>query len=585
MNKIIVAVLVLLITTKTNGQQSPYKYNNTKNIVVRKAAVVSAHTLASYTGMKIMKLGGNAFDAAIATQFALAVVYPGAGNLGGGGFMIAHINNGKDIALDYREMAPSLATRDMYLDSTGSPINELSMQGHLASGVPGSVAGIFEEIKYAKLPLKTLINPAIELAEKGFAVTRAQAASLNSMKATFLAINKNPVAFVKNTAWQEGDTLIQIDLANTLKRIRDKGAAGFYEGETARFIAKEMRDNHGIITEEDLKKYKAIYRTPLRFNYKNTEIITMPLPSSGGIILQQLLAIATQYNLQKLPFQSAKSVQLIVEAERRAFADRAEYMGDEDFVKVPVKTLTSKPYLKKRMKDFIPNKAGNSVAIKAGQIKESEQTTHLSVIDEEGNAVSITTTLNDNYGSKTVITGGGFIMNNEMDDFSVKPGVPNMYGALGNEKNAISPGKRMLSSMTPTIVLKEKRPYLIVGTPGGTTIPTSVFQTIINCIDYKLTANDAINKPKFHHQWLPDVVYVEKDFPVKTIEELQLMGYSVVVRGQIGRTELIIEDYKINKPVNENRKFFKGRGVSITRYLRKITAVADNRGDDDAKGF
>jgi gamma-glutamyltranspeptidase / glutathione hydrolase len=545
----------------TNAQLNPYNYNNTKKIEVKKAAVVSAHALASDAGMQMIQQGGNAFDAAIATQLALAVVYPGAGNLGGGGFLVAHTSTGKNIALDYREMAPAKASRDMYLDAAGNPITNLSMEGHLASGVPGTVAGLFATLPYAKLPMATLIAPAITLSEKGFALTAAQASSFNNMKKAFVRVNKNPTAFVKDSAWKAGDIFIQTDLANTLKRIRDNGAAGFYEGETATLIANEMSSGNGIITTEDLKNYKVRVREAMQFPYKNYQVITMPLPSSGGIILQQLLQITAQRKLSTLPFQTTASVQLVAEAERRAFADRAEFLGDPDFVKVPVKTLVSKAYLQKRMADYNPLKAGNSKVTKAGTIKESEQTTHISVTDIEGNAVSVTTTLNDNYGSKTVITGAGFIMNNEMDDFSVKPGVPNMYGALGNDKNAIAPGKRMLSSMTPTIVLKNNKPFIVVGTPGGTTIPTSVFQSIVNIVDYNLSPADAVNKPKFHHQWLPDVIFVEKYFPKKVRDELTAMGYTIQERGAIGRTELI----KIDK--------------------KKITAIADKRGDDDARGF
>jgi gamma-glutamyltranspeptidase / glutathione hydrolase len=545
----------------TNAQLNPYSYNNTKNIIVKKAAVVSAHALASDAGMLMIQQGGNAFDAAIATQLALAVVYPGAGNLGGGGFLVAHTSAGKNIALDYREMAPAKASRDMYLDAAGNPIPNLSMEGHLASGVPGTVAGLFATLPYAKLPIVTLIAPAITLAEKGFALTAAQASSFNYMKETFKRVNKNAIAFVKDSAWKAGDIFIQTDLANTLKRIRDNGAAGFYEGETATLIAKEMSSGNGIITIQDLKNYKVRVREAMQFPYKNYHVITMPLPSSGGIILQQLLQMTAQQKLSSLPFQTTASVQLITEAERRSFSDRAEFLGDPDFVKVPVKTLVSKAYLQKRMADYNPLKAGNSKLTKASVIKESEQTTHISVTDIEGNAISVTTTLNDNYGSKTVITGAGFIMNNEMDDFSVKPGVPNMYGALGNDKNAIAPGKRMLSSMTPTIVLKNNKPYIVVGTPGGTTIPTSVFQSIVNIVDYNLSPADAVNKPKFHHQWLPDVIFVEKDFPKSVRDELTAMGYTIQERGAIGRTELIKIDNK------------------------KITAIADKRGDDDARGF
>lgn len=558
--RIFTAVL-FFSTLQSTAQINPYSYHSQKNITCSKGAVVSAHPLASKAGVAILKKGGNAVDAAIATQLALAVVYPGAGNIGGGGFMVAHLKNGKNVTLDYREKAPGKATRDMYLDSAGNPQMHLSQDGHLAAGVPGTVAGLFAAHKYAKLSFAALIEPAIELAEKGFAITKNEAASLNSHKEEFLNLNTSPTAFVKQTAWKEGDTLIQKDLANTLKRIRDNGQKGFYEGETAKLIVEEMQKAKGIISYEDLKNYTAKERVPMVFNYKNNTIITMPLPSSGGIILQQMLKMIEKRNIGAMKFQTVQSVQLMTEVERRAYADRAEFLGDPDFVKVPVKKLTSESYLTERMKDFTAGKAGNSIATKAGIIAESEETTHLSVIDESGNAVSVTTTLNGGYGSRTVVGGAGFLLNNEMDDFSVKPGVPNMYGALGNEKNAIAPNKRMLSSMTPTLVLKNNKPYIVTGTPGGTTIPTSVFQTLVNVLEFGMTADDAVNKPKFHHQWLPDVVFIEKDFNADTKKALEDMGYKIQNRGQIGRVELIIIKDK------------------------KITAVGDKRGDDAAEGY
>jgi len=543
------------------AQVNRHHYTTDKKAEGRSGAVVSAHPLASKVGRDILQQGGNAIDAAIATQLALAVVYPGAGNIGGGGFLIAHLADGRNIALDYREKAPGAATRDMYLDAKGNPRLDLSQDGHLAAGVPGTVAGLFASMKYAKLAFNTLVQPSIDLAEKGFAITAAQAASFNAHKKEFLKLNTAPIAFVKDKEWKAGDLLVQKELANTLKRIRDKGAAGFYEGETARLIVEEMKKGKGIISLTDLKQYEAKERTAMAFPYKKHLVITMPLPSSGGIILQQMLKMVEYRNLKKLAFQTAASVQLMTEVERRAFADRAEFLGDPDFVKVPVQQLTDSLYLSERMKDFEPGKAGSSKTTLAGNVKESEETTHLSVIDAAGNAVSVTTTLNGSYGSRTVVSGAGFLLNNEMDDFSVKPGVPNMYGAVGNEKNAIAPGKRMLSSMTPAIVLKNNKPYLVTGTPGGTTIPTSVFQTIVNMIDFGMTPEDAVNKPKFHHQWLPDEIFVEKDFDSTTLQQLKDMGYKVNVRGTIGRVELI---QVVNK---------------------KITAVADKRGDDDAKAY
>ena len=565
MNRIRIIVFIgLFVVYSINGfgqQINPFSYGTRKKIVTTHAVVVSAHPLASKVGISVMQQGGNAIDGAIATQLALAVVYPGAGNIGGGGFMVAHLADGKNIALDYREKAPSNATRDMYLDSMGNPQILLSQEGHLASGVPGTIAGIFAELKYAKLPFRKLVQPAIELAEKGFAITKSQAASLNNLRNKFLQLNKYPTAFVQKEPWKEGDTLVQKELAKTLRRIRDKGQQGFYEGITAQLIVDEMKKGKGIISLSDLKNYQVRERAITEFDYKGYQVLTMPLPSSGGIILQQLLKMVADRGIGEMHFHSSESIQLITEAERRAFADRAGWLGDPDFVKVPVKTLVSASYLKNRMKDYQPGKAGTSTMTEAGIISESEETTHFSVIDAAGNAVAITTTLNDTYGSKTVVHGAGFILNDEMDDFSVKPGVPNMYGATGNEKNAIAPGKRMLSSMTPTIVLKNGNPYLVMGTPGGTTIPTSIFQTILNIIDYGMNAEDAVSAPKFHHQWLPDQIDMEKGFPETTIQKLEQMGYIIHLRGSIGRTDIIqVKD-------------------------GKITGIGDHRGDDDAEGY
>ena len=533
-------------------------------MIAKKGAVASAHPLASAVGVAVMKKGGNAVDAAIATQLALAVVYPGAGNIGGGGFMVARLANGETVTLDYREMAPGAAHRDMYLDAQGNVIPDKSLRGHLSSGVPGTVAGLFESMKYAKLPFNELIEPAIQLAEKGFVITEREASSLNGLQEALRKYNTVTSAFQKTVPWITGDTLVQTDLANTLKRISDNGAAGFYEGETARLIVEEMKRGSGIISYEDLKSYKAKWRAPHSFNYKGYTIVSMPMPSSGGVLLHQMLKMVEGKPLASYGHNSAQAVQLMTEAERRAYADRGQYMGDADFYKVPVAKMVSDDYIMNRMKDYDADKAGSSTMVKPGQIpvQESEETTHLSVIDDEGNAVAVTTTLNDGYGSKTVVGGAGFLLNDEMDDFSVKPGVPNMYGAVGGEANAIAPGKRMLSSMTPTIVLKDGKPYLVVGTPGGTTIPTSVYQTIVNIIDFNLSTDDAVNKPKFHHQWLPDEILIEKSFPYPTREALKKMGYKLNERGAIGRTEVI-------------RVLPNGR----------FEAVADSRGDDAAAGY
>ena len=538
-----------------------YHYESNKVVRGAHAAVVSAHPLASRVGMEIMKLGGNAMDAAIATQLALAVVYPGAGNIGGGGFMVATMADGKQLAIDFRERAPMLASRDMYLDSAGNVLNALSKDGHLAAGVPGTVDGLFEMSKYGKLPFKSLIQPAIELAEKGFAISAMEAANLNWARAGFLANNTVIPVFVKNTPWKQGDTLVQKDLAETLKRIRDKGAKGFYGGTTARMIVDEMQRGKGIITKKDLRLYKAVRRDVVSFPYKGYQVITMPLPSSGGILLPQMLKMVEQHSAEMKGFHDPTTVQLMTEVERRAFEDRAQYLGDPDFVEVPVNKLTSEAYLHERMKDYVPGKAGKSKPFSL-PAKESTETTHISIYDSEGNAVSVTTTLNGSYGSRTVVSGAGFLLNNEMDDFSVKPGVPNMYGALGTEANAISAGKRMLSSMTPTIVLKQGKPFMVVGTPGGTTIPTSVFQSILNVIDFGLSAEEAVNRPKFHHQWFPDQLMLEKGFPENVKKALLAMGYKFMQVNQIGRTEMI-----------------------QVQPDGTIEAVGDNRGDDAAESF
>ncbi|QEC68513.1 gamma-glutamyltransferase [Panacibacter ginsenosidivorans] len=572
MKKTIVFIL-FLITSTANAQQSasivgagktvdPYHYASVKSVTFNKAVVASAHPLASEVGAAIMKQGGNAFDAMIATQLTLAVVYPGAGNLGGGGFLIARKSDGKSVALDYREMAPAKASRDMYLDKDGNAQNELSENGHLSSGVPGTVAGLFATMPFAKLSFKALIQPAIDLAEYGFVITAHEAAALNSTKEDFLKYSSQPSAFIKDQPWKAGDTLIQPQLAATLKRIRDNGSKGFYEGETAKLIVEEMQRGNGMISYDDLKNYTVKQRTAIAFDYRGYNIISFPPPSSGGILLAQMLKMIEKYPVGSYGFQSAKSVQLMIEAERRAYADRAQHMGDPDYWKVPQKTLMSDAYLAERMKDYNPNKASVSADIKAGTIHESEETTHISIIDEQGNMVAVTTTLNNSYGSKTVVDGAGFILNDEMDDFSIKPGVPNMYGAIGGEANAIAAGKRMLSSMTPTLVLKGNKPFMVVGTPGGTTIPTSVFQSIVNVIDFNMNATDAVNKPKFHHQWLPDEVMVESNFSAETKMTLEKMGYKMVDRGGIGRTELI-------KILADGKR----------------ESAADGRGDDSVAGY
>ena len=528
-------------------------------------AVVCASPYASVDAMYMLKHGGNAFDAAITAQLVLAVVYPQAGNIGGGGFMIAHQKNGNNICLDFREVAPSKAHKDMYFDASGKLQPQLSKEGRLSCGVPGTIAGIFEMLKYAKLPFSTLIAPAIEYAKDGFPITERMANELNATQTEFLRNNLNPTAFTYNTEWKAGDMLVQPELAKTLELIRDKGVEGFYKGKTARLIVAEMKKGGGIITRKDLKQYKAIYRTPLNFDYKGHQLLTMPLPSSGGIILQQLFAMTSSVGMDNLLFQEPKAMQLVVEAERRAFADRSTYMGDPAFIKNNPMRLLDEQYLKKRMQDFVFGKAGSSNVTGAGNPYESEETTHISIVDEEGNAVSLTTTLNGNFGSKTVVSGAGFLLNNEMDDFSIQAGVPNMYGVTGGDANAIAPRKKMLSSMTPTIVLRDGYPEIVVGTPGGSTIPTSVYQTLSAILDFNKSPEEAVYARKFHHQWTPDKIFVEEGFAENTLIDLWRMGYQIQQRSPIGRTELIV--------ITQN----------ATDKKKNIIAVADKRGDDDAR--
>ncbi len=546
---------------KKHTNINPYHYEVVKEKSFDHAAVTSAHPLASMVGAAIMQDGGNAFDGAIATQFCLAVVFPGAGNIGGGGFMLARKANGELIGIDYREAAPKTASRDMYLDEKGNAIASKSRDGALASGIPGSVAGMISTHAYAKLPLAQLIEPAIEFAEFGYVITEREAKGLNAEKANFLKNSSAPSAFTQKE-WKAGDTLYQPDLAATLKRIQKSGLAGFYEGPTADMIVKEMEHTSGIISKEDLKNYHPKFRKPIEFDYRGHHIISFAPPSSGGIIIAQMMKMIEPFNVEKMGVNTEASVSLMVEAQRRAYADRAEHMGDPDFWKVPTKTLISDQYAKDRMKDYQPGVAGSSKVTLAGQVHESEQTTHFSVIDKDGNMVAITTTLNDTYGNKTIVAGAGFLLNNEMDDFSVKPGVPNMYGAIGGEANSIVPGKRMLSSMTPTLVTINNKPYISIGTPGGTTIPNQVYEGLVNIIDYKMSLKAAIDNPRFHHQWIPDVIGFESDFPEETVNALKAKGYTITKRGRFGRMD----------------------GVQILQDGKR-NAAGDKRGDDSVAGF
>ncbi|WP_315058221.1 gamma-glutamyltransferase, partial [Chryseobacterium indoltheticum] len=454
MKKIIISFI--LLSYSLSAQYTDI--NIVKEVKVKnKGVVVSAHPLASEAGAKILKMGGNAYDAVVATQYALAVVYPQAGNIGGGGFLVGVKNNGEKFTLDYRETAPKNASKNMYLNKNGKANTDLSQNGRLAVGIPGSVAGFFATLKHCNLPMEKLIQPAVDLAEKGFAITEQEARLLNSHKEYFQKYNKTSNAFIKNEVWKSGDILMQKELAETLKLIQKSGLKGFYEGKTAELLVSEMKKEKGIITLEDLKNYKVAERKALEFDYKGNNVISMPLPSSGGILLAQMLKMSGYENLENYQQNSTQAVQIMVEAERRAFADRAEYMGDPDFIQDKTTYLISDDYLKNRWKSFNFSKAtpSSEVGKVINPTKESTETTHISVIDKDGNAAAVTTTLNGLYGSKVVVSGAGFFLNNEMDDFSIKPGVPNMFGAVGGEANAIQPNKRMLSSMTPTIVLKK----------------------------------------------------------------------------------------------------------------------------------
>jgi gamma-glutamyltranspeptidase / glutathione hydrolase len=545
------------------------QYESHKTVMADSAVVSTAHPLASIVGLDIIKQGGNAIDAAIAVQFALAVVYPRAGNIGGGGFLVYRSGDGKELStLDYREKAPLAGHRDMYLDANGNVVPAMSQKGPAASGVPGTVNGCYAMfLKYSKLKnWKKLVQPAINLAENGFAITDLEARRFNSSKKDFVDYNTMPTVFTKKDTndWNKGDILVQTELAHTLTLIRDKGVAGFYEGETANKIVAEMKRGKGLITLDDLKQYKSVWRKPLIGHYKGHDIITMPPPSSGGIAMLQLFGIMENYPLSSYGFHTPESIHLIVEAERRVYADRSEHLGDADFYPVQVKKLLNKDYLKKRFEDFNPKQATPSKNITPGDLTAvSEQTTHFCIVDTEGTAVSVTTTLNDNYGCKTVVGGAGFLLNNEMDDFSSKPGVPNLYGAIGGEANSIQPQKRPLSSMTPTIVTKDGKLFMVVGTPGGTTIITSVFQTITNVIDFNMNATQATHARRFHSQWAPDILFIEKNtFTPELIETLTKMGHKVQERYHLGLVETI-----------------------LVRQDKKMEGVADDRGDDDAIGY
>ena len=474
-------------------------------------AVVSARKEASQIGLEIMKNGGNAYDAMIATHLALAVVHPTAGNIGGGGFFVYNHKDGSSGSLDFREMAPGNAFKDMYLDENGDVIPDMSTLGGAAVGVPGSISAIYEiHAKFGSLPIEDLFKPAIDLAKNGFVVTKKQSNSLGGKLEDFIKVNGEESLYSKK--YYEGDTIKNVRFAETLSKISEYGPEVFYGGEIGEMIVNSVNKTGGIMTIDDLKNYESVWRDPVKFKYKDLEIISMSLPSSGGILLGQMLKVIEDYDIKSFGHNSVKTIQLLVEAERRAYADRSHFMGDPDYMNLPVYELMDKEYVVDRMENFSWDKATPSSEVKHGNIivQESDETTHYSIIDKYGNSVSVTTTLNNSYGSKVFVEEGGFFLNNEMDDFSSKPGHPNFYGLIGSEANSIQPGKRMLSSMTPSIILKDSKPSLIVGTPGGSTIITSVLQTILNVYEFDMSVQEAVNAPRFHHQWLPDVVIFEE---------------------------------------------------------------------------
>ena len=505
--------------------------------------VVSAHPVATQTGVDVLRAGGNAIDAVVAVELALLVTFPEAGNIGGGGFLLYRDSTGKFSALDFREQAPASATTDMYLDENGAVIPGLSVSGHLAAGVPGTIDGLWKaHQRFGKLPWKEVVQPAINLALNGVALTRRAAENLNRIQNDLRQYNTVLPGFLMGN-WKAGDSIRWTELGATLERIRDNGRAGFYEGKTATDLVEEMKRGKGIITLEDLKHYDSRWLEPLSGDYRGYTVTSMPPPSSGGVALLQLLESVEDRPISEMGWNQSSTLHLMTEAERRVYADRARYLGDPEFFKVPVKELIDPVYNRNRMKDFDPNKATPSSAIQAGRITgyESEETTHISIVDPWGNAVALTTTLNEWFGNKVVVAGSGFFLNDEMDDFSAKPGTPNMFGLLGGEANKIEPGKTMLSAMTPTMLEKDGRLFMVVGTPGGSTIITSVFQVIMNVVDHGMGMQEAVDRKRVHSQWMPDLINPEDSaLTAETEAQLKALGHQIKYRTRFGRVAAIL---------------------------------------------
>lgn len=522
--------------------------------------VVSASKLASEVGVEILKKGGNAIDAAVAVGFALAVTYPSAGNIGGGGFMVIRLKDGTTTTIDYREKAPLKAHEKMFQDSLGNFLPELSQEGTTSAGVPGSVAGMIYALeKYGTMKLKDVIEPAIKLAEQGFTLDYRLVQSINYFYNDFLKYPSSAKIFTKSgQPFEEGDLLIQKDLSNTLKLIAERGKDGFYKGEVVKNIVSQVQALGGIISLEDLESYQPVERKPLISAFRDYEIITMGPPSGGGITLIQTLNILENKTFSRDDWGSSDYIHTVTESFKFSFADRSKYLGDPDFFQVPVDNLISKKYAKELFNKISDN------AIPSGQIipgeffslNESKETTHYSVIDKDGNAVSTTTTINSSYGSRIVVEGAGFLLNNEMDDFSSKPGEPNQFGLIGSEANKIEPGKRMLSSMTPTIITKENKPVLILGSPGGSTIPTVVCQVILNYLEFGMDIQEAVNAARFHHQWLPDQIdYEEFGIAKDVLENLIRKGQIIGGKKMLGRVEAIAVENDLYLGATDPRGF------------------------------